>query len=184
MVDNSQKKKGQNAKSKDHEDEPLSVEDANQKVQEDQMEQENLEEDPLTRCQMERDDYKERYIRALADYRNFEQRAQNEKNEIRVRSEMLILEQLLPFLDNLKRAEVFIQDQGLQMIKKDLERVLEELGVKELELIGKPFDPAVAEVIEVVEGQKDNIITDVILSAYTYKDKVLRHGQVKVAKST
>jgi molecular chaperone GrpE len=182
MVHTPKKKKQQT--SEPTEGEHLTEERENHEPNELQQQNESQEQDPLSACQIERDAYKEKYVRALADYRNFEQRAQNEKNEIRIRSEMVILERLLPFLDNLKRAEVFIQDQGLQMIKKDLERVLDELGVKELELVGKPFDPAVAEVIEVIEGPEENVITDVILSAYTYKDKVLRHGQVKVSKSS
>lgn len=155
--------------------------------QEQESSKENIsqqEECPLSQCEKERDTYKEKYLRALADYRNFEQRALNEKVETRLIAEMNILERILPFIDNLKRAEVFVKDPGLQMIKKEFERILEEIGVKEIELLNKEFDPMVAEVIEVVEGEKDDIITEVVLSAYGYKDKVLRHGQVKVSKTS
>lgn len=156
---------------------------ADQSQQENQRDtQKPLSDDPVVSCNQEKEEYKEKYLRALADYRNYEQRVLSEKAEVRIRAEMDILERLLPFLDNIKRAEVFIKDQGLQMIKKEFEKALADIGVQEVELTGKEFDPAIAEVIEVVDGYKDNIITEVILSAYAYRDKMLRFGQVKVSK--
>jgi molecular chaperone GrpE len=100
-------------------------------------------------------------------------------------SEIRLLKTFIPFLDNLKRAEVFIKDEGLKMIKTDFLRTIEEIGVTEIDMEGKEFDPNVAEVIEVVDVEdekKENIVTEVVLSAYKYRDKVLRHGQVKVGK--
>lgn len=136
----------------------------------------------LKECEKKCADYKDKYLRALADYRNVEQRAIVEKVEARISAEKDILKRMLPFLDNLKRAEIFIKDEGLQMIKKDFERTLEEIGIQEVDLFEKPFDPAYAEVIEVVKGEEDNIVVEVVLNAYVYKDTILRHGQVKVSQ--
>jgi hypothetical protein len=47
----------------------------------------------------------------------------------------------------LYKAEVFIKDPGMQMVKDQLVHVLEEFGLKEIELLGKEYDPHTAEVV-------------------------------------
>jgi molecular chaperone GrpE (heat shock protein) len=51
-------------------------------------------------------------------------------------------------------------------------------------LEGKEFDPHVAEAVDVVEGEKDNIVVEVLRKAYEFNGKLLRVGQVKVSKTT
>jgi molecular chaperone GrpE len=144
-------------------------------------------EEQLEQCENKCKECEQKYLRALADYKNFENRTIQEKAEVGVISEIRLLKTFIPFLDNLKRAEVFIKDEGLKMIKTDFLRTIEEIGVTEIDMEGKEFDPNVAEVIEVVDVEdekKENIVTEVVLSAYKYRDKVLRHGQVKVGKKS
>lgn len=128
------------------------------------------------------EEYKNKYLRALADYQNFEKRIQ-ERNEDLVRNATKrVLLDMLPFLDNLEKAEVFLKDEGLKIIKNQFYQSLEKEGLKEIELLGKEFNPHLAEAVGVTEGEKDNIITEIVRKGYTLGDKVIRVAQVKVSK--
>ncbi len=130
------------------------------------------------------EEFKNKYLRALADYQNYEKRVKEEKEElVRIANAGLILK-LLPFLDNLEKAEIFIKDPGLKLIKDSFYKTLAEIGVKEIPVIGKEFDPHIAHAIGVVEGDKDNIVVEVMQKGYEYQGKVLRVAQVKVSKKT
>jgi molecular chaperone GrpE (heat shock protein) len=50
--------------------------------------------------------------------------------------------------------------------------------------MGREYDPYSAEVIEIVPGVKDNVVTEVIRKGYKMGDKILRVAQVKVTKKT
>lgn len=128
------------------------------------------------------DEMKNKYLRALADYQNFENRVREEKLAVREEATISLLHRLVPFLDNLEQAEIFIKDKGLEMIRKQYLQALEGIGIKELDVMGKEFDPHTAEAIDIVEGEKDNIIVEVLRKGYVYHDRVLRPAQVKVSK--
>ncbi len=130
----------------------------------------------------EKEIIKAQYLRALADYQNLERRVQKEKEENATIAEARFIQKLLPFYDNLEKAEVFIKDPGLKMIKDELSQILRQSGVQELDLKGKEFDPATAEAIEVIEGQEDNVIVEVVRNGFSYKNKLLRPAHVKVSK--
>lgn len=129
-------------------------------------------------------DYKDKYVRALADYKNLQRQIEEERKLIFTIATANVLEQLLPTLDMLYKAEVFVKDPGMQMVKDQLLRVLEEFGLKEVELTGKDYDPHTAEVVGTVEGEKENAVVEVVRRAYALGDKVIRVGQVKVGKKS
>lgn len=128
------------------------------------------------------EEMKNKYLRALADYQNFEKRVFEEKLATREEVTFQLLLRLIPFLDNLDQAEIFIKDKGLEMIRKQYYQGLEEMGIKEIPVLGKEFDPHIAEAIEMVDGEKDNIMVEVLRKGYQYHDKVLRPAQVRVSK--
>ena len=70
------------------------------------------------------DDWKTKYVRALADYQNLEKRTWNEKEESRRFAIQIFLERLLPVVDTFERATKHINDQGLTLAQKELEAVL------------------------------------------------------------
>jgi molecular chaperone GrpE len=144
--------------------------------------QEKKDENVHENCQKEVEEYKSKYLRALADYQNFERRARSEREEVVKESQGRVLLQLLPFLDHLEKAEIFVKDSGLKMIKDQFAQTLKNLGVEEMSLEGQEYDPMVAEAIEVIEGEKDGVIVEVVQKGYSYKGKVLRIAQVKVSK--
>ncbi len=128
--------------------------------------------------------YKNLYLRALADYKNLEHRMNQERQRMRISVKKDMIYSLLPVLDNLDQAEVFNQDPGLKMISASFRKALEEMGVQELELLGNEFNPEYAEVVEVVEGKKDNIVIDIIQKAYQLEGQVIRPGKVRVSKKS
>ena len=130
----------------------------------------------------ELEEYKKKYLRALADYQNLERRVDNEKKEvIKTANEKLLLK-ILPIIDDLQKAEVFIKDDGLKIVKENFLKFLKDEGVVEIEVLGKEFNPQLAEAVEVVRGEKDNIVVEVLRKGYRLGDKIFRVAQVKVAK--
>ncbi len=130
------------------------------------------------------EEYKNLYLRALADYKNLEHRINQERQKMRSSLKKEMVYSLLPVLDNLDQAEVFNQDPGLKMISASFRKSLEEMGVTEVELLGSEFNPEYAEAVEVVEGKEDNIIIDIIQKAYKLDGQVIRPGKVRVSKKS
>jgi molecular chaperone GrpE len=128
------------------------------------------------------EEYKHKYLRALADYQNLEKRMQEDKERTVKNANAHLILKLLPFLDSLDKAEVFIKDEGLKIVKDQFHKTLKDEGLKELEVLGKEFDPYTAEVVDIVEGEKDSIVVEVLRKGFEYNGKILRVAQVKVSK--
>jgi molecular chaperone GrpE len=128
------------------------------------------------------EEQKRNHLRAVADYRNLEQRMFKERSEISQKVKADVISSFFPVLDNLNKAEMFIKDPGLKMIMDQFKQVFEQNGVQEVELLGKEFDPHTAECIEVVDGDTENTVVEVVRKAYSLNGKVIQHGQVKVSK--
>jgi molecular chaperone GrpE len=135
----------------------------------------------IENLQKQGEEWKNKYVRALADYQNLERRTIEEKHEIRKFAAEVVLERLLPAIDTLKRARDHIKDTGLDLAYKELIAVLQEQGVEHIKVVGDPFNPHEMECIEVVEGE-DNKVIEELLPGYRLHGKILRVAQVKVGK--
>ncbi|EKE14500.1 MAG: hypothetical protein ACD_12C00472G0001 [uncultured bacterium] len=93
-----------------------------------------------------------------------------------------LLIKILPFLDNLEKAEVFIKDPGLKISKDHFMQILNEAGLVEMDLLNKDFDPISSEAIDIVSGKEDNKVVEVLRKGYKFEDKIIRVAQVKVSK--
>lgn len=129
-------------------------------------------------------DFKNKYLRALADYQNLENRTISDREEAIKSGNRYLILKLLPFLDNLEKAEIFVKDAGLSLAKNQIEKVLKESGLEEIDVLNKEYDPYTAEVVEMVESDKDNMVVAVLRKGYRMNDKILRVAQVKVGKKT
>lgn len=123
------------------------------------------------------------YLRALADYQNLEKRLYSEKKDVERNVSHRILERFLSVMDDIERAQTFHQDEGLAMIARQYKAALDDCGVHELDVVNKPFDPYTAEALEVVEGDKDDMVVEVIRKGYALGDDILRPAQVRVSKT-
>lgn len=130
------------------------------------------------------EEWKEKYLRSLADYHNLEKRFIFQFEEIQNRSNKNLLLKFLEVQDNLEKAEIFIKDPGLKMIKDSFVKILKSEGVEEMDLLKKEYNPEFAECIEVEAGDKDNIVTTIVQKGYLLKGNLLRIAQVKVSKKS
>ncbi len=128
------------------------------------------------------EEFKHKYLRALADYQNFEKRVREEKEEVIKNANAYLILKLLPFLDSLDKAETFVKDEGLKLVKNQFQKLLQEIGLEEIQVFGKEFDPYTAEVVDMVEGEKENFVVEILRKGYQFNGKILRVAQVKVSK--
>lgn len=128
------------------------------------------------------EEYKSKYLRALADYQNYEKRMIDERQRIMRMAHMEVLIQLLPVFDNIDKAGIFYTDEGLKMVITQLKQILHNMGLKEIDIVGKEFDPYNAEAVELVPSDKENIVLEVLTKGYQYDGEMVRPAKVKVGK--
>ena len=123
--------------------------------------------------------------RALADYDNLRKRVEREKEGFEKLASLRLTLKLLPVLDALKQAQNHLKDQGVAITIGQFEDALKQEGIEGINAkAGDEFNPELHEVIEVVPGKSDNIISEVSLPGYRFIDGLLiRYAKVKVAKS-
>lgn len=148
----------------------------------------------LKGLQKEAIEYKDKYLRLLADAENARKRLQKERQEItRYAVENLVVDFLHP-LDNLENALKFAQDMsdevknwafGFQMILTQFKDVLANNGVVALESQGMQFDPHLHEAVEMVETSSyiPGTIVEESVRGYKMGDRTIRPARVKVAKA-
>ena len=120
--------------------------------------------------------------RALADYQNLEKRFEEERKLLSKLSASLLIEKLLPVLDNLEKAQIHLKDQGLEIVIKQFEDILTQEGVEEIAAEGAQFNPHYHEAIESQQGEQDNLVIKVLTKGYKIEDTILRPAKVIVSK--
>ncbi len=128
------------------------------------------------------DEFKNKYLRAIADYQNLEKRVGDERFELMKIANKAMLIKILPFLDNLEKAELFIKDPGLKISKDHFMQILKEAGLVEIEVLNKDYDPVTAEAVQLVPGKEEGKVVEVLRKGYMFEDKIIRVAQVKVSK--
>lgn len=133
------------------------------------------------------------FLRERAELENFKKRMQREQAEsIRFANEPL-LRDLLPIIDNLERAVSHAQSggngqplvDGVSLILRTFQGVLEKYGVSRLTTVGEPFDPTKHEAMAQVENAEltPNTVVDEHLPGYLLHGRLLRPALVTVAKA-
>ncbi len=117
----------------------------------------------------------------MADYQNLKKRVESERLEFIKYVLEQFLKKLLPAVDDLEAAEAHLKDEGLSLAVAKLKMILNQEGVKEMNLLNQVFDPKLAECLELAPGKKDQVI-EVAQKGYILNDKVLRPARVKVGK--
>lgn len=131
--------------------------------------------------------------RTRADFENYRKRVESEKQTARELGASTTILKLLPVIDNIERAIVYmpeeLQDnkwaQGVASLVKHLEKSLESLNLKRIDAApGTEFDPSLHEAIqfdEEAEGDKD-VIAEELQAGYMLGSTPIRHAMVKVTK--
>ncbi len=146
----------------------------------------------MEKIKKERDEYKNLYLRALADHDNYKKRIEAEwKKAVEYANERLVFE-LLPVLDNFERAldamkeatDVDSIKKGVEMIYKSLLEVLKKEGLEPFDSRGEKFDPRLHEAISVKETSEvePGVVVEEFQRGYKFKNKLLRPARVSVSK--
>ncbi len=148
-----------------------------------------LEEDALAKAQAEAEDFKRKWYSVTAEYENYRKRTALTRSQAYAEGRADIASKLFPIADNLYRAIGLIEDekskQGVDMIIKSFEKLLEEEKITAIDPLGEPFDVEKCEAIMAIEpqeGEESGIVKQVYLKGYEQNGKVLRFAQVVVTK--
>lgn len=127
--------------------------------------------------------------RERADAENLRRRTTEEKQRLGEFYKAMVVQALLPALDNLERAlkhtpkDVKDHDyvRGVQGVVKQFEQCLSELGVERIKTVGEVFDPRLHEAVHMEEGDGViEIVCEELQPGYKIGDEVIRHAMVKV----
>lgn len=134
-------------------------------------------------------EWRDKYLRKLAEFDNFRRRTRQESDLLReVVAESLIVE-LLPVMDDFDRmlsSMAGAEDpfyKGVELIRGKLRSFFEAHGVARLECRGKPFDPAEQDAL-LMQPAPDfppGTVLEEITPGYRMGDRVIRHAQVVVS---
>lgn len=157
----------------------------------DEMTAEPTIEEQLEAAKKEVEQYKAKYLRAVAEFDNYRKRTLKEKAELLLNGSEKAVCAFLPILDDFERAiadkteDVNAIKEGMQIIFNKFNKTLESLGVKKIETEGKDFDVDFHEAVAMVPGMGDDKkgkVIDCVQTGYQLNDKVIRHAKVAVGQ--
>lgn len=139
-------------------------------------------------------DYKDMWLRAQADYQNLQRETASVRVHWAKMSEIHVLEEFIPVLENLKKA--FAVDsgdsaqqfenwkKGIAFIVKQFEDIMTSHGVEKIVTVGRKFDPTVHEAVgeESSDAFAEGTIIREVDGGYTAGETVLRAARVIVSK--
>lgn len=142
----------------------------------------------VAELQAEIADLRDRSIRTLADFENYRRRSERERDELKRYAQGDVLRDLLPVVDNLRRAlaaggTVDDLKTGVELTLRQFTELLKQRGVAEVPALGAPFDPAVHEAVARVDDEtvEAPTVIDELQRGYTLHGKLLRPALVRVA---
>ena len=147
--------------------------------------------DPLTAAQIEAEQWKDKYIRLVAEFENYKKRTLKEKSELILNGSEKTVAAILPILDDFERATADKTEdpqaikEGFELIYKKFMKALETLGVNKIETENADFNVDYHEAIAMVPGMGDDKkgkVIDCVQTGYTLNDKVIRHAKVAVGQ--
>ena len=151
------------------------------------------EKSPLELAQAQIDELKDKYLRSVAEFDNYRKRTLKEKAELILNGSEKAVGAVLPILDDMERAiangektdDPQVLREGISLIYTKFQKVLESLGVKEIETADADFDTDVHEAIAMVPGMGDDKkgkVLDCVQKGYKLNEKVIRHAKVAVGQ--
>ena len=146
---------------------------------------------PLVAAENEAEQWKDKYIRLVAEFENYKKRTLKEKSELILNGSEKTVAAILPILDDFERATADKTEdpqaikEGYELIYKKFLKALETLGVHKIKTDDADFDVDYHEAIAMVPGMGDDKkgkVIDCVQTGYTLNDKVIRHAKVAVGQ--
>jgi molecular chaperone GrpE len=143
----------------------------------------------LAEAEAKTSEYRDSWMRSQAEFQNYKKRLERDNELTYVSMKGDIIKKVLPALDDLERA---LQNRpamdpwanGIELIARKLQNVLESEGIKRIEAEGQEFDPNYHEAIshEPADGVKSGFVIAVVQNGYMLGDRVIRPALVRVAQ--
>jgi len=148
----------------------------------------------LAKAQAQVEEYKDKYLRQLAEFDNYRRRVIKEKADLIKNGGEKVISAILPILDDFDRANETLgkmgegasaEKKGVELIIEKFVKILKQQGLEKMDVVGKPFDVDFHEAVAMVPGQPDELkgkVIDCVLAGYMLNDKVIRHAKVAIAQ--
>ena len=143
----------------------------------------------LRQAESQAAEYKDGWARAQADFQNYKKRLERDNELTYISMKGDIVKKILPVLDDLERA---LQNRpadnawanGIELIARKLQNVLDSEGIKRIEAEGTEFDPNFHEAIshEPADGVQSGFVIGVVQNGYMLGERVIRPALVRVAQ--
>lgn len=135
------------------------------------------------------DEYKQSWYRTAADFENFKKRNNETRANAYLDGKFDVLKSILPIGDGLDRALATVQDEktkiGIELLVKQFNETLKNIGIEEINPVGEVFDPNIHEAIfqtECDDVENSGKIQSVFKKGYSLNGKMIRYAQVVVYK--
>ena len=146
-------------------------------------------EEQLARAREDAQKYLANWQRAEADFQNYKKRVEQERDENRRFASAALIMNTLPIMDDLERALMSVDAHlagltwldGIRLIYRKLQLILENAGVSAIEVEGQQFDPRYHEAVMHADGPEGKVLAEV-QRGYKLHDRVLRPAMVVVGK--
>ena len=134
---------------------------------------------------------RDRHLRLMAEFENYRKRTQREQADLRRNSQADLMLRILPTLDDMTRVASIPNDQttvealdeGILLIRRNLMKELEALGLERIQALDAPFDPEFHQAVlraQVDDPSLDNTVSRVFVEGYVLGDRLVRPAQVEV----
>lgn len=182
--------KEKHSKDKAAEDLLKAAEEVVNEAAEDQQSEEPAEEPEATEADKVQEmgeklaEMNDKYLRLYSEYENYRKRTTQEKADLLLNGSREMMKAILPVIDDFERALVATEDEGVQLIYNKMMKILEQKGLKAMEVKGEKFDENLHEAITRIpapEESQKGLVIDVVEKGYYLNDKVLRYAKVVVA---
>ena len=149
-------------------------------------------EQALARTREQADDNLRNWQRTAADFSNYKRRTDEERAAVGLMANAILIGRILGVLDDFDRALESVPEDvhegwldGIRLVERKLQALLEAEGVKPIEAIGQPFDPNLHEAVvhEDTTEYPDNTVIGEVQRGYLLHERVLRPSLVRVANN-
>ena len=148
----------------------------------------------LQQVEQESAAFKDQYLRAAAELKNYKRRVEQERGDLIRNAGANILLKILPIVDDFDLAMAHVPEEiaanpwfnGIKLVQQKLEAVLEGAGVKPIQALGTDFDPNFHEAVmhEQAGEEMAGKVTAELRRGYTLHDRVIRPTMVKVGDAS
>jgi len=184
-----------------HEDEQNKIIESEENIEETAKENEDKDEKlidksekKIAELETQVKEWHDKFLRKAAEFENYKRRTENDQfNLINYAAESFIIK-LLPVVDDFERSLQHIDDdnstgavkEGIKLVYEKLLKVLDEQGVKKMQVKGEPFNVDYHDAL--MQRKDDSVpphtVLEEIEKGYLYRDKVIRHAKVIVSEET